>query len=268
MDYSVDGHRALKILEAADRLNGTVTLAQAVDLVRGLKGGNINVQSRKKQSKETAKISVVNEAGAKVSLNADVSPIAAHASYSQEAVLTVRTLGAGHGDDADQAVGGGLHRVPLLSRDVPDLRCEWCWPTCAHVARSDANSLAVLQYVSASAKASRITRFSIDEVEQGGLPFDLTMELHGSGRGKKGSKAGTGKRKAAGSGGGAALKRAKVGAKAVGEDEAEEDVPEFVFADEDGEEDPEVLYERLMAGEIGDPSSAWNSDGALELDSD
>ena len=72
VDYSVDGHRALKILEAADRLSGTVTLAQAVDLVRGLKGGTINVQSRKKQSKETAKIDIVKEAGAKVSLNADV----------------------------------------------------------------------------------------------------------------------------------------------------------------------------------------------------
>lgn len=75
VDYALDGHRALKILEAADRLSGTVTLAQAVDLVRGLKGGTINVQSRKKQGKETAKVDVVREAGAKVSLNADVSPV-------------------------------------------------------------------------------------------------------------------------------------------------------------------------------------------------
>ncbi len=54
-------------------MNGTVTLAQAVDLVRGLKGGTINVQSRKKQSKETAKVDVAAEAGSKVSLNPDVS---------------------------------------------------------------------------------------------------------------------------------------------------------------------------------------------------
>ena len=73
VDYSVDGYRALKILEGADRVVGTVTLAQAIDLVRGLKGGSINVQSSKKHGKQTAKVDVVKEAGAKVSLNSDAS---------------------------------------------------------------------------------------------------------------------------------------------------------------------------------------------------
>ncbi len=127
------------------------------------------------------------------------------------------------------------------------------------------------QYVSASPKAGRITRFSIEEVEQGGLPFELTMELHGPAKGKKASKAtktGTAKRKAGGGAGGAP-KRAKVGV-ATTTEEDEEDVPEFVFEDEGDEEDPEVTFERFRAGEIGNLSSGWNSDGqgGIELDSD
>ena len=106
------------------------------------------------------------------------------------------------------------------------------------------------------------------------MPFQLTMELHvelhRTGKGKKAAKAGTGKagagkRKTAGSAGGAGRKRAKVVAH---EENEKEDVPEFVFADEDEEEDPEALFERFRAGEIGNPSLGWGAEEAIELDSD
>lgn len=174
----------------------------------------------------------------------------------------------GHGDNVDPALGGGLHHASLLGWNVPDLCRKHCarFASCVH---RPALTCVALQYVSASPKATRLTRFTADEVEQGGLPFELNMDLQGSAKGRKGAKAikgGVGKRKANANGGGGATKRPRVGADDQEDDE--EDEPEFTFADGDEEEeDPEIIYERFMSGEIGNPSSGWGQD-EVEIDSD
>lgn len=59
------------LLERSDEVRGTLTLAQAVDYVRGLKGGTINVQKGRGKGPSTTKIDVGKDE--KVALNADVS---------------------------------------------------------------------------------------------------------------------------------------------------------------------------------------------------
>ena len=129
-----------------------------------------------------------------------------------------------------------------------------------------------VQYVSASARATRITRFSADEVDQSGLPFELTMQLHASNKvikkGIKLTETGPAKRKAKADEN-HAPKRVQLEVQTIDDDD--DDVPQFVFEDGDGDEDDaEALYERFRAGEVGNSSSKWNSDGegAIQLDSD
>lgn len=73
VDVSLPAYQALRVITAASAQRGTLTLAQACDLVRGLGGGSFSNTQGKNKGK--GKVDVVAEAGAKVALNKDVSSL-------------------------------------------------------------------------------------------------------------------------------------------------------------------------------------------------
>lgn len=69
VDISAQAYRALRIISAACAQDGTLTLPQAADLVRGNGGGLFS--TRAKNSKAKGKVDVAQVAGSKVTLNKD-----------------------------------------------------------------------------------------------------------------------------------------------------------------------------------------------------
>ncbi|GAA5960439.1 hypothetical protein JCM3765_007514 [Sporobolomyces pararoseus] len=69
VDISAQAYRALRIITAACAQDGTLTLPQAADLVRGNGGGSFS--TRAKNSKVKGKVDVAEVAGSKVTLNKD-----------------------------------------------------------------------------------------------------------------------------------------------------------------------------------------------------
>lgn len=70
VDISLDAYRALRILAVAEQQNGTLTLMQAADLVRGLGGGSFSTQGKKGKGKGS--VNVGEQAGGKVTLSREV----------------------------------------------------------------------------------------------------------------------------------------------------------------------------------------------------
>jgi len=70
VDITLQAYRALRIIEAASAQDGTLTLPQAGDLVRGNGGGSFSTKTGK-NNKAKGVVNVKEVAGGKVTLNKD-----------------------------------------------------------------------------------------------------------------------------------------------------------------------------------------------------
>ena len=220
-DVSLHAYRALRILSAAASQGATLTLNQAVDLVRGLGGGSFATQTGK--SKGKGKVDVVKEAGGKVMLPKEVGFSLGFATRTS----------AEHARRTPNACSSFSCSRTTFARNSTPVRPPSPRP------RSLADSLfaaayTVNSYVVLTSRAVRFSRLEPDEVAKNGAPIRLEMGMQivakkrkaiGEGKvgikKKKGGEEGKGKKKA--------------GVQDEEEEEEEEEAGGEEFVDVDGE---------------------------------